>query len=140
MADHEAKDRALDELLRRLETRDDAEVSRSSYLGRALSKSGKDLRLSTERGVIAIPLADIAQVTRVSNGDPTLVSVEVNTAANVTQVVEADGLGVDSVVSAVRAVKSNLIARGPIILTGDTDTITAGRPDACDDTIVIVNW
>jgi hypothetical protein len=139
MAQQPASDPTLDELLKRLDSVPDKGASRATYTGRAVSKSNKHLRLAIDTGVIAIPLDSIDRVTPLSPGDTTIVRVEVREATNVTHVVHADPVHRESMVSAMRAARP-IIIRGPIVITGDTDTITGGRPDACDDTIVIVNW
>lgn len=131
----------LEELLKRLDDKGDDKGTLSSYTGRALSKSGKNLHLSTHSGVIAIPLANIENITPLSFGDKSIVTVDVQSASTVTRLTEGDPGDISATASALYSARATMARRrGPIILTGDTDTITGGRPDACDDTIVVVNW
>lgn len=130
---------SVDDFLKRLEVRPDAEVVGSTYTGRALSRSEDALRLSIESGVVSIPLKEIAAITPLRQTDPSLVQVEVRNIDEVTHVVRADG-GQQAMIESVRDAATARLRGGPIILTGDTDTVTGGRYDACDDTIVVIHW
>lgn len=140
MAEKAADRAALDDVLSRIESKSDKEASTTTYTGRAVSRGDKTLRLAIETGVISIPLDEITNVSTLGQADNSIVRVEVANIASVKHVIKADSGQQASIDSVRRMASARRFRGGPIILTGDTDTITGGRPDACDDTIVVINW
>jgi hypothetical protein len=67
----------LEELLGRLPERSDEDVAASTLVGRALSRSDTHLHLATRKGVVAVPLSQIDDVTVRFADDPSRVSVKV---------------------------------------------------------------
>lgn len=76
-----AKDTShLDELLEILEEVRDEEIDRTTISGLACSRTTTDLHLAVGTGVIAVPIADIDEVTPLGIDNPRTVSVTVKSA------------------------------------------------------------
>lgn len=78
------KDRSVDQLLNRLESRLDDGLSRMTYSGRAMSKSNTHLHMCVSSGIVLIPIDQIESVSSIhERTDPDLVAVTVRDAGRV---------------------------------------------------------
>jgi hypothetical protein len=127
----------LEELLARLPSHDKAHPL--NYEGKAVGRDKDNLHLAVSSGVIAIPLADIAEVHGLSGQSSDIVSVSVTSAGGIRQIRQVSSLsgrgGLGGVFGrgGVFGNASDTFSNGRYI---DSATVSGGRADATDDT----NW
>lgn len=129
-----------------LEYRTGTARAKTAYDGLAVGRTEEHLHLAVQTGVIAIPLGEIFEVLPINRENEKLVRVIVHDAHEIQYVKGGEPLDGKAPVPdpTIMMAMSNVMARGGVIVcypTGcDTATISAGRPDATDDTIVVCCW
>jgi hypothetical protein len=125
-----------EEVLRKLETKSDAQAVRRNLSGRALSKSDKNLHLAVRSGVVAIPLANIERVIPRSVVHPDAVTVVVREPHDVRQLLQATPRPGSGGQTLARERIPIGTGHGPGVATCTyytTTTISGDEEDACDD-------
>lgn len=120
----------LQDLLGRLPERPESDFAAVRLVGRAVSRSDTHLHLATRKGVVAVPLSEIGDVTPRFADDPTRVSIDVH-----------DRESVRLVRQAIRPASDVDIDPGPVVILGPgvsttvcTTTYTdEGEETTCDD-------
>jgi hypothetical protein len=150
-----ARQRSVESLLKGLEKPEgEAELeyrpgtarAKTAYDGLAVGRTEKHVHLAVETGVLAIPIEEIFEALPISRENEKLVRIIVNNPHEIEYVKGGDPLTEDAPPPdpTIMMRMSNVMALRKVIVcypTGiDTATITAGRPDATDDTIVICCW
>lgn len=135
-----------------LQSRTDVQSVKVAYDGQALGRTDEHVHLAVQTGVLAIPHDHVFEVQPLSRKDPSLVRIIVSSPDSVRYVkggepLSADVHGDPDLVMSLSANQTLLrgigVTRGgPVCFpTGcDTATVTGGRPDATDDTIVVCCW
>lgn len=137
-------------LLDSLEQRQDDHVGLTALTGRAISRSADNVHLAVRGGIVAVPIANLVDVTFVSKSQPDAVLVVVRDPSAITPLlrVKTSGVSGENIPGSTQSIElardgekvytdrtfKDYIGVGTCTYT-DTDTITGGQgqPDACDD-------
>jgi hypothetical protein len=78
-------DKMLSELLGKLETKAAEGYGRMTFQGRALGKSGEEIHVAVETGIVSIPLSEIEAIRPIPGRSPTEIWIDVANGDKLTQ-------------------------------------------------------